>query len=99
MLHSFLLHHSGAKSLVRSHFGFSFSDVAGDTHYTKMHSKVWGEIYPAFFFSLREFSHCGNKEVGNFFFCLIYIFLKMQRNWKISPNFRSHKIEKIEKNL
>jgi len=37
--------------LVRSHFGFSFSDVAGNSqYYTKMQSKVRGEIYPAFFF-------------------------------------------------
>jgi len=51
MLHSFLLYRSGTKSLVRSHFGFSFSDVAGNSqYYTKMQSKVRGEIYPAFFF-------------------------------------------------
>jgi hypothetical protein len=66
MLHSFFLYHSGAKSLVRSHFGFSYSDVAGNTQfYTKMQSKAWGEIYPAFFFSLGGFSHCGNKEIAN----------------------------------
>jgi len=68
MLHSFLLYHSGAKSLVHSHFGFSFSAVAGNTRYTKMQSKVWGKIYAAFFFSsLLEFSHCGNKEIGKLF--------------------------------
>jgi len=33
-----------------------------------MLSKVWGELYPALFFSLGKFLHCGNKEIGKFFF-------------------------------
>lgn len=83
MLHRVLLYHSGAKSLLRSHFGFCFSDVASDTHCTKMHSKVWGEIYPAFFFSLLQFSHCGNKEIGKFFFLNI----NSEKNAKKLENF------------
>jgi hypothetical protein len=69
MLHSFLLCHSGPKSLVHSHFGFSFSEVAGDTHYTKMQSKVWGKIYPELlFFFWVNFCIVATKKLGSFFF-------------------------------
>jgi len=65
MLHSFLLCHSGTKSLVRRHFGFSFSDVSDNTqYYTKMQRKVWGGIYTAFFFSLwADFSIVATKKL------------------------------------
>ncbi len=81
MLHSFLLHHSGAKSLVRSHFGFSFSDVAGDTHYTKMHSKVWGKSIQRFSFLCANFHIVATKKLGIFF----------------SPNINAKKLENFSK--